>query len=68
MKLFLYKAAGKHLTQIPHEPASSVEEDDASPGAGGLCLGLEQPHRYGPKIQVSHYKSSILFCSHKTMQ
>lgn len=68
MKLFLYKDTGKHLTQAPHYPASSVEEDDASPGAGGLCLGLEQPHRDGPKIQVNRCNSSILFGSCKALQ
>ena len=56
------------LTQAPNEPASSREEDEASPEARGLCLGLEHPHRYGPKIHVSYRKSSILRYSHTAFQ
>lgn len=56
------------LTQAPHKPASSREEEDASPGARGCCFGLEQPHRYGPKIQVSYHQSSILLYSHTALQ
>lgn len=57
----------KVLTQAPHEPASSREEDDASPGARRRCLGLEQPHRYGPKIQVSYRKSIVFLYSHTSL-
>lgn len=45
-----------------------MEEDDASPGAGGRCLGLEQPDWYGPKMQVGYHERRILLDSHTLLQ
>lgn len=43
-------------------------EDDASPGAVGGCLGLEQPDWYGPKMQAGYHEHSILLDSHAILQ
>lgn len=45
-----------------------MKENDASPGVGGGCLGLEQPDRYGPKMQVGYHKRRVLLDSHAVLQ
>ena len=68
MRLFLHEAAGDHLTQAPEYGFPSVEEDDASRGAGGGRLGLEQPHGCGSKTQVGYHKPRVLLDSHAVVQ
>ena len=46
------KPAGEHVTQAPTYGGPSVEEDEATLGAGGGRHGLKQPHGYVPKCRL----------------
>lgn len=48
------------LTQATKHTTSSMVEDDASPGARGGCLGLEQPHRDCSKMQVFYQHTIVI--------
>lgn len=48
------------LTQAAKHTTSSMVEDDASSGASGGSLGLEQPHRDCSKMQVLYQHTIVI--------